>query len=215
MINDTVIRDRILRTATEQFYSHGFSKVTVDEIASKIGISKKTIYKFYSSKEDLIRAVTDTVIAETETGFRDIVEDIHLDFVEKLRKMMTFVGIHLSRLSKYLIEDLERNTPHVWSKISEYRTKNIYQHFGSLIREGRKKGIFRNDIDEQLVLMIYANAIENIINPNILSQLPVTANQVYETIIKVIFEGLLTDEARTRYLPKELLRNNNRQQDEE
>jgi hypothetical protein len=48
--------------------------------------------------------------------------------------------------------------------------------------------------------MIYNNAIQNIIRPEVLSQVPYTAAQVFDAIVKIIFEGILTDEAKPQYL---------------
>lgn len=198
MDNDVEIKNRILDAAQKQFLIHGFSKVTMDEIASKIGMSKKTIYKYYPSKAGLVDEITDKILAETEEGFSNIIQDTQIDFLEKLRRMMTFVGIHLSKLSRPIIEDIRQNSPQLWEKISDYRIK-MYKNFGSLIREGRQKGIFRTDVDEHLVMLIYTNIVENIINPEILSQLPLTTSQVYEAVVKVVFEGILTDEAKTQF----------------
>jgi AcrR family transcriptional regulator len=201
MENDIEIKNRIIDAAQKQFIIHGFTKVTMDEIASKMGMSKKTIYKFYPSKTELVCAMTDKVFAETEIGFRNILNDTKIDFLEKLQKTLKFVGIHLSKLSRPLIEDIRHNAPQLWENISDYRKKNIYQYFGSLIREGRQKGMFRDDIDEHLLILIYMNIVENIVNPEILSQLPLTATQAYEAVMKVVFEGILTDEARLHLKP--------------
>ncbi len=201
MENNVEIKNRILNAAQRQFLIYGFTKVTMDEIAAKIGMSKKTIYKFYPSKADVVNAIADKMFAEAEQGLQNIVQNTQVNFIEKLRNMMTFIGLHLSKLSQPLIEDIRQNAPQLWEKISDYRIKSIYKNFGSLIHEGRQKGIFRSDIDEHLVLLIYVNVIQNIINPETLSQLPLTAPQVYEHIIKVIFEGILTDDARTQLKP--------------
>jgi AcrR family transcriptional regulator len=201
MENNVEIKDRILNAAQKQFLIYGFTKVTMDEIAAKIGMSKKTIYKFYPSKADVVNAIADKMFAEAEQGIQNIVQDTQVNFIEKLRNMMTFMGLHLSKLSQPLIEDIRQNAPQLWEKISDYRIKSLYKNFGSLIREGRQKRIFRNDIDEHLVLLIYVHVIQNIINPETLSQLPLSAPQVYEHVIKVIFEGILTDDARTQLQP--------------
>lgn len=201
MENNVEIKDRILSAAQKQFLIYGFTKVTMDEIAAKIGMSKKTIYKFYPSKADLVNAIADKMFTEAEQGLQNIVQDTQVNFIEKLRNMMTFIGLHLSKLSQPLIEDIRQNAPQLWEKISDYRKKSIYKNFGSLIQEGRQKGVFRSDIDEHLVLLIYVHVIQNIINPETLSQLPLTAPQVYEHVIKVIFEGILTDGARTQLKP--------------
>lgn len=194
--NESVIKNRIIDSAEQQFFVHGFTKVTMDEIASHIGISKKTIYKHYQSKTDLVNAMADKMLGETEEGFRKIVEDTQIDFLEKISKMMTFVAVHLSKLSRPLIEDIQHNAPQLWKKISDFRMKRIHEDFRKLIKEGREKHMLRVDIDEQLVMLIYMNLIENIIRPDILSELPLTASQAYEAIAKVVFEGMLTDEAK-------------------
>lgn len=201
MENDIEIKNRILDAAQKQFLIYGFTKVTMDEIAAKIGMSKKTIYKFYPGKVDVVNAIADKMLAEAEEGLRNIVQDTRVGFIEKLRNMMTFVGMHLSKLSQPLIEDIRQNAPQLWEKISDYRKKSIYKNFGSLIREGRQKGVFRSDVDEHLVILIYVYIVQNIINPETISQLPLTAPQVYEHVIKVIFEGILTDGARTQIKP--------------
>lgn len=49
-------------------------------------------------------------------------------------------------------------------------------------------------------MLMYSNAIQNILNPEVLSQYPFSASDAFETIIKIIFEGILTDEGRAKYL---------------
>jgi len=69
-----------------------------------------------------------------------------------------------------------------------------------MLREGCDLGIFRKDIDQQLMLLIYTNTIQNIINPDILVQVPFSAAQVFEGVIKIFYEGIMTPEGRAKYL---------------
>ncbi|MBI5021307.1 MAG: TetR/AcrR family transcriptional regulator [Ignavibacteriales bacterium] len=194
------IKNRILITARDQFFSHGFSRVTVDEIAAKMGMSKKTIYKYYPSKDDLVGAVTAKTLSEVEKCCKQIIENPVLDFAEKLQQMMTHAALHIAKMGKPLIEDLEKNAPHVWKQISDFRSKRILEDFGKLLKEGVAKGVFRKDIDQQLMLMIYNNMIENVISPEVLTQIPFTASQVYETIVKIFFEGIMTKNTKSKLL---------------
>ena len=200
MESNEQIRHRILNTAREAFFQHGFSKVTVDEIAVKNGISKKTIYKYFSSKDDLVLAVTRETLAEMAGCCQSIVREEGIDLVEKIRRMMTLVAVQYSNVGKALVEDLQKNAPHIWNEISEFRKQRINIEFGALLQEGMEKGVFRNDIDRGLILMIYSNAIQTIIKPEMLVHLPYSASQIFETIVKVIFEGILTDEAKPKFL---------------
>ena len=180
---------------------YGFTKVSVEEIATKMAMSKKTIYKYFPKKEDLIREVIESTLRDVETCCRQFVEDEKLDFVEKLQKMMSNAAFHIGKLGRPLIEDLQRNVPHVWKEISDFRSMRIKEDFGKLFGEGVKKGFFRSDIDPELFILIYDNIIENIISPELLSRVPFTAAQVYDTIVKIIFEGILTTNARPKYIP--------------
>lgn len=194
---------RILDTARDEFYRHGFTRVTIDDISTKLGISKKTIYKYFSGKDEILKKVTRASMNEMVACCRDIVQAEGIDFVEKLRNMMTIVAIQYAKLGRPLLEDLQKNAPHIWKEIDDFRAERINDDFGRLIEEGMEKGIFRSDIDRQLILMIYGNAVQTIINPDMLMNLPYSAAQVFETIIKVIFEGILTDEAKPKYLARQ------------
>lgn len=56
---EETIRKRILETAKEFFLEFGYKKVTMDEIADSLGMSKKTLYQYFPSKYELLSAVTD------------------------------------------------------------------------------------------------------------------------------------------------------------
>jgi AcrR family transcriptional regulator len=189
----------------EQFYIYGFNKVTVDEIAAKLGMSKKTIYKYFPSKDDLVQEVTRATIAKMDLCCQSFLTDETTDFVVKLKNMMTFVAVQYAKMGRPLLEDLEKNAPHIWKEIDQYRERSIRLYFSNLLNEGVAKGVFRSDVDRELILMIYNNTIQNIIRPEVLSQVPFTAAQVFEAIIKIIFEGILTDEAKPRYLSNNAL----------
>lgn len=205
METDTEIRARILAVAKEEFFKFGPSKVTIDEIAAKLGMSKKTIYKFFDSKDAIVSAVTSTTMDEMKSCCQEVIHNEEVDFVDKLRQMMTIVAIQYSKLGRPLIEDLQKNAPHIWKQIHEFRQERIHKDFGNLLREGMQKGMFRNDIDEQLILLIYSNAVQTIITPEILMHLPFTAAQVFEAIVKVLYEGILTDDAKAKTLTRPLL----------
>lgn len=197
--NDFELKNRILTTARDEFYIYGFSKVTVDEIANKLGISKKTLYKLFPSKDELVREVVRMTIKEMESCCSVLMTRSDFSFVEKLKQLMTLVAVQYSKMGRHLMEDLEKNAPSIWKEIADYRTEHIQQNFSSLLEQGVEHGVFRSDLPRELILLIYSNVIRNVITPEILTQLPFTAAQVFDTIMVVLFEGIFTDEARKQY----------------
>lgn len=64
-------RREILKAATEEFTRHGFEGTRIDAIAKRAGIGKSTVYEYYPSKEDLLRAVCNMVVEDVLGRVRD------------------------------------------------------------------------------------------------------------------------------------------------
>ena len=77
------MRDKILEKSNELFLNLGFKSVTMDEIASSLGVSKKTIYKYFKNKTELIDTVTHRMFDTICSGIDDICE-LELNPIEEL-----------------------------------------------------------------------------------------------------------------------------------
>jgi AcrR family transcriptional regulator len=199
MHTDAEIKDRILNKTYELFTKFGFHKVTMQEIADSMGMSKKTLYKFFEGKEQIIREIIENKKCDIDNYLEKLWANENLDFVEKISSMMNFIRTQLPNMRGPLFEDLKKNLPEIWMEINESRKKYIREKYSRLIREGIKKGSVRKDLDEEVVMLVYINAIHNILVPEILSELPLTAEQVFDTIVSTLFMGIFTDEGREKY----------------
>lgn len=200
MHEEKEIKDRILSQAEQLFLQFGYSKVTMDEIAASLGMSKKTLYKFFPGKEALVKEMITTMKCSIDDHIDFVWNNQEMDFMDKLKSVMNFIGKQTTKLHGPLLEDLHKNIPEVWQEIHDFRKANAVKRFTTFINEGVEKGVFRKDIDKQLIVLFYLHAIQGLINPETLSQLPYSANQVFDAIIRIIFEGILTEEGRQEYL---------------
>jgi AcrR family transcriptional regulator len=192
-------RERILETARTQLYQYGFSRTTTDEIASLAGMSKATLYKYFSSKEDLLREIVFGVLGEIETGVNLVILDEEKDFVEKLRDLLTFIGLKLAEMGRLLL-DVQKNAPLVWKEIEAFRRDRILSKLNRVIKEGIDAGVFRPDFNQDLLVLMYVTLIQNIMNPATLVRYSLSFAEGFEMIIKIVFEGILTKKSRARYL---------------
>jgi AcrR family transcriptional regulator len=195
-------RKRIMHGARDLFFRFGFSKVTMDETAGKLGMSKKTLYKHFPSKEDLLQAITTDHVRESDDQLRSLCGNKELGTLVKLRRLMDYVAAQYAKMSEALVHDLRRSAPDIWKQVEECRRNHIFNEFSALIKEGRRKGIFRKDVDERLFVMIYFESVQRILHPEVLAGLPFKPSKVFDTIVKVSFEGMLTDKARAEYNAK-------------
>src|SRR5690606_41317726 len=69
---DEDVKKRIMDEARSLFFRYGFSKVTMDEAAEGLGMSKKTLYRYFPSKEVLLEEITAAHIDECDARMRTI-----------------------------------------------------------------------------------------------------------------------------------------------
>ncbi len=199
MSEDFEIRMRITQAAMEHFVKFGYSKATMDEIAESLGMSKKTLYQYFASKQELLQAIIANAMHTCDTFCESVICNQTMDFSEKLRQMLTFFSRMNGNMSRHLVEDLRKHIPETWKQIKEWRQVRIAEQFGQVIEEGMAKGALRRDMDAKLVTMIYLGFIESMLNPDVLSELPYEAPQVFESVWKIFFEGMLTPNARAQF----------------
>lgn len=209
MSDDVEIKKRIMFKADEMFLSFGFSKVTMDEIASGIGMSKKTLYKHFPSKVDLIKELVQEKKCETGRRIDQIISDETLEFVDKLKKLMHLMKEKSKDMRGPMMNDMIKCHPEIFSEIKEFRRENALCKIEKLIHEGMEKGIFRKDVSKEVVTLVYINAIHEILVPEVLSTLPFTTEQVAVDIIKIIFEGIFSEQGRIDMKKKETRENEN------
>lgn len=198
MATDTELRERIVSFARDRFLNPGFSKVTLDEIASELGVSKKTLYKHFDSKEDILRAgMQGTMRAIAKEIDRIVASD--RPFAEKLAGVMMIIGKQVSKLNRSAQSDLRKFAPELWKEIEVFRREQIFVKIGKMITQARDENIFRPEVNEQILVLMILNCVQGIMNPEVLSQNSFSAEQAFRNIFKTIFEGALTDGARSDF----------------
>lgn len=199
MITD--IKQRIIEKAAELFPRIGFSKVTVDDLCVELGISKKTFYRYFESKDELADAVYKWNILSVKNKLIEIIHS-HNDYLERLYKLCEFISQFLSRMSKSAQKDLIKYRPDIWRKIELYRKQEVFPVFRSLLDEGIKLGIIRKDISKEIILFVLTSSVEGILTPEVLINEPFSAADAFNNIMDVLFNGVLTNRAKLKYRVK-------------
>ncbi|MBK9248050.1 MAG: TetR/AcrR family transcriptional regulator [Ignavibacteria bacterium] len=199
-IKEIQVRNRIIEGAREAFFEYGFSRVTMDEIAEKLGMSKKTLYKHFSSKDVLLKEVMTSQCYGMECKMKPILENMETDFIEKMMTMGPIVAENIAMIPFLFLKDLERNAPEIWKEYLEWRREHITLNFGKFLNEGIKKHVFRDDLNIDALVTMYLTLIEGMFRTEVLSKLPLTPGQVYVMIARTLTEGIIADEARNGYV---------------
>ena len=113
---------------------------------------------------------------------------------------MSHIAAIYSKMSPAMLQDMQRNVPEIWKKVQDFRHERLMGDMLPFIHEGAEKNFIRRDIDEKMIIYVWASAIETLLTPKALSQMPFSPGYVFDAITKVVFEGILTDEGRVNYV---------------
>ncbi|OGW11999.1 MAG: hypothetical protein A2W77_06250 [Nitrospinae bacterium RIFCSPLOWO2_12_39_16] len=183
------MKNRIIDTAEKRFSQYGFKRVTMDDIASDLGISKKTLYKHFKSKEDIAWAVKERMHRDIDKLLQRAKREIP-DPILRFKKIIAEVTSRVSIIGSAFMTDIKKEIPDLWRQCEEFREREIYEYIGGILEEGVKKGKIRKDIDTKIAVMAYLGAIRMIIQPEILMKNQFSIEDAFNNILKIFLEGI-------------------------
>jgi AcrR family transcriptional regulator len=191
------IRHRIIAESRRHFFAQGVRRVTMDDLAKELGMSKKTLYACFPSKSALLKAVILEKFRDIDADLSRITSKASSDCGEALRRLLTCVQEHTGEIQPPFVRDIRREAPELFSLVESRRRRMIHRHFGKVFLEGRRAGLLRADIHPKLAIEILLGAVQAIMNPPTMEELRLTPKSGFSAIIKVVLEGLITEKARS------------------
>jgi AcrR family transcriptional regulator len=186
-------KERILSYAEERFLKEGVLDLPVDDLTASLGMSKKTFYKIFPSKEAMLEELVGRVVGDVAGRITAIGEGPG-NFVEKIEALMTFLGSVYRRLAIPLSSEVYRKLPHVWQRVEEFRENMIRKTFTRLLDQGIREGFLRPEINRTIFMMAYLAAIRAIIRPHVILQHDISVPDAIEQIFRIFFGGILSPE---------------------
>lgn len=190
-------KEKILLYAKERIFKEGFYKITMDEIATGLRISKKTIYKHYGSKDELIYDVVNEQKIFAETTISAIFNS-DSNSVEKLFQMVQFFSQMALRIGENLLNDMRLHKPELWKEIDEFRKNIILANIFRLIEQGKKEKMIVNQPTEILVA-IYISAITGVVNPDFIMNNKFSIQQAFNSVFEILMSGIFTPKGNELY----------------
>lgn len=184
------VKQAIADLAYEKFSQFGFKRVTMDEIAAELGISKKTVYKHFESKEAILEELVDQRLRRAEAAFKALLSESGPvdERVKKLGEMFPrFVDPDWQRL----LADVAHTVPSVSKKIQSILAYFITKVAPAILKEGQKEGSVRKDLNIDLFTLAYLGAAKELFNSDFLQKHPVTEEVLPKQLLKLFLEGVL------------------------
>lgn len=143
-------KERIQVKAHELFNRYGIRSVSMDDIAAQLGMSKKTLYQYYTDKDELVNEVFGGVLdanrlqcVECARLGENAIHEVFLSF-DMVQEM-------LSRMNPSLMFDMQKYHPSAFKKFQDFRTGFLYKQIRSNLERGVNEELYREEIDTDVL----------------------------------------------------------------
>lgn len=148
------MQEKIIDSAGEMFLKLGFKSVTMDDIANEMGISKKTIYKYFDNKVHLVDATTMYVQKTIDTLISEIMEKNYNAIQENFVIKSLFKDMFKNAKTSPMYQ-LKKYYPETYTKLMEKEICTFSDCVKSNLEKGIEEKLYRSDIDIEMVMKFY------------------------------------------------------------
>jgi AcrR family transcriptional regulator len=155
------IKNKIIAKSTDMFLKLGFKSVTMDDIASEMCMSKKTIYKYFSNKEILIEQGTEMVREKFHSLMGEVISKNYNAIKEnfEIRKMFKEMFQAVDHSPAF---QLKKHYPEIYEKMMQDEVKECESVFTQNVHKGIAEGLYRADTDVAIAVKFYYTLIFSI-----------------------------------------------------
>lgn len=191
MENDKI---KIIKYALDKFFKEGFYKVTMDQLASELRMSKKTIYKYFPSKEILVQDTVEFMKGYISASIIKIIDSNDNAVVKVVGLAKVITDLWMNVKEKMLVE-LERHYPKIWQGIDEFRIMMMNRNLSKLFEQGKKEGLIK-DYPSEIVRTVFMGAVRAVVNPDFFVNNQLSLNNAVEMTFEIMLNGLLTEKGK-------------------
>jgi AcrR family transcriptional regulator len=149
----------ILQTAYRLFTTQSIQLFTMDEIASRLAISKKTLYRFFTSRQHLVQQVCQLVVDD----YCQALEAAEKDKTDNLQKVLGFMAANVAfckKTSFIFFADLQKHYPAEYQYLTTTLNNITEQRLLRVLEQGIVEGVFRGSLHPKLVVTILLQHIK-------------------------------------------------------
>lgn len=187
------MKDQIIHTAAELFLNLGFKSVTMDDISSELGISKKTIYSHFSTKTKLVEASTLHILSQISCGIETIISQEKNAIVE-LFDIKNFAMKHLKDNKTSPQFQLKKYYPKVFILVQKNHLQIMEGCVVNNLEKGIKNGLYRDNISLEFISKIYFIGMMGIKDEYYFPLEKFSPNGLLENFLEYHLRAIVTEE---------------------
>jgi len=185
------IKDRILQQATALFMRNGIRSVSMDDIATNMAMSKKTLYKWFANKDEMVHAVMSQHLSETQRDCTRLMEQSG-SAIDELFRMMSWVKQQFADVHPGIFYDLQKFYPLTWQLWVAHKNQYILAQIIDNLRRGMAEELYRADLDLEVLARLRLAQIELVFNTNVFPARQFEVQRLQQTMLEHFMLGIAT-----------------------
>jgi AcrR family transcriptional regulator len=182
-----------LSSIVELFRKYGIKSVTMDDIARELGISKKTLYKIVSDKNDLVsKAIEFEYQAKAESMTNMVNSGINA--IDELFEFCRFISHHVKSHSHAFDYDLRKYYPEVFHKLSERKRDLLYNFFINNIERGKRERIYRIEMDGDIIAKLNMWRMDSLKDNSVFSVDDFFSGKIFRELVIYHIRGIANEQ---------------------
>ena len=185
----------ILEQVRRLYYRYGIKSVTMDDVAKHLSISKKTLYEYFTDKEDLVRNIVMLDYKNRHNFFQEI-KNKNLNAIEELFEVYRMINTMFRDYNASMEYDIHKYYPELFSQVRELRRKKMYDTMYSNMNKGKKEGLYRKELNSKIIARLLVFKVENMFDNDIFSMEELASVKVFNEVFVYHLQGILNENGR-------------------
>lgn len=190
------MKNDILQKASEMFLTLGFKSVTMDDIANELGISKKTIYQHYHTKDSLVSATTIYLFETISTGVDEICA-IGKNPIEELFEIKDYVLKNLKNENSSPFYQLQKFYPKIHADLKCKQFEKMDNCIIQNLNRGIALELYRKEIDVDFIGRMYFAGMQTLNNIDIFPENHYKVKDLKDKHLEYHLRGIATEKGLT------------------
>ncbi|MUT64835.1 TetR family transcriptional regulator [Paenibacillus sp. NEAU-GSW1] len=181
------MKDRIIEAAVYEILHNGL-KFSIREVSARAGISTKTLYQYFESKEQIINEMVEQSIVEMKEKERALLSGSSLTIRQKLKDALVVLPGGFAFGDIRILNDLKKRYPSQWAKIDNYLNEG-WDNIRLLVSEGVSEGEIRS-FDMELFIQVYVGALYHLMENQMAGRSGRTLEESLASMVELLLEGI-------------------------
>lgn len=188
----------ILEGAKNLFMQFGLKSITMDDIARKVGVSKKTIYQFFNDKNSIVFKSVHEHFSEHRKEIETVLNSSR-DAIESMYRISKCMKIQVEAINPTVLYDLQRYFPKAYKRFLEFKNTFMKQKMTNIVEDGIESGYFRKEINPEILIIQRIEQVQLAFNNEIFPRDKFDFKEIHEQLFDHFIHGILTEKGKEKY----------------